>query len=242
MLLAASDPRALWYATRGFGLADLVLLTVSVALGVAQVARYARPGLPRFIISGLHRNVSLLALLLLAVHIATAVADPFAPIGVAAVFIPFAGRYRPLWLGLGALASDLLLALVVTSLFRDRIRPRLWRLVHWGAYACWPIALVHGLGTGSDSRLGWTQALYAACSGVVLIALAWRLASRWTVASAGARLGAAAATLALAVAVAAWAAQGPLKAGWARRAGTPPSLLGSSRPTHSDLSPASSRP
>ena len=233
MFLAASNPQALWYLTRGFGLVDLILLTVSVALGVAQVARYVGPGLPRFVIAGLHRRVSLLATVLLGVHIVTAVADPFAPIRIVDVFIPFSGLYRPVWLGLGALATDMLLALVVTSLIRERIGHQLWRAVHWCAYACWPFALVHALGTGSDSRLGWVQVIYAACTAMVLAAVAWRLVSRWTSAPAGRRLAAAGGALLLVVVVGAWAVQGPFHSGWARRAGTPSSLLGG--PAHSSV-------
>lgn len=226
MLLAASNPQALWYLTRGFGLVDLVLLTVSVALGVAQVARYTGPGVPRFVVAGLHRNVTLVATSLLAVHVATAVADPFAPIGLVDAFVPFVGRYRPLWLGLGALAIDMLLALVVSSLIRERIGPSTWRAIHWCAYACWPVALVHGLGTGSDSRLGWVQVIYVMCTAMVLAALAWRLTTRWTVAPVGRRLAAAGGALIVVVVVSTWASHGPLRAGWARKAGTPSSLLG----------------
>jgi sulfoxide reductase heme-binding subunit YedZ len=231
VLLAASDPRALWYLTRGFGLVALVLLTVSVALGVAELARFARPGLPRFVVAGLHRNASLLAVVLLAVHIATAIADPFAPIRVADAFIPFIGSYRPLWLGLGALASDMLLALVVTSLVRQRIGFRFWRAVHWCAYACWPVAVVHGLGTGSDSQLGWVQLVYVACVAVVLAAVVWRLTTTWSGASAGRRLTAGAGAAVLVLLVSIWTAQGPLRAGWAARAGTPPALLHGGPPT-----------
>lgn len=228
VLLAASNPRALWYLTRGFGLVDLVLLTVSVALGVAQVARYVGPGFPRFVVAGLHRNITLVATALLGVHIATAVADPFAPIGIADIFIPFVGRYRPVWLGLGALATDMLVALVVSSLLRERIGPTTWRAIHWCAYACWPFALVHSLGTGTDTRLGWVQVIYVACTAVVLGAVAWRLTTRWTTAPAAGRLGAAVGAVVMVVIISAWAAQGPLRPGWAHKAGTPPSLLGGS--------------
>ena len=84
-------------------------------------------------------------------------------------------RYRPLWLGLGAVAFDLLSALVVTSLLRARIGYRAWRAVHWLAYASWPFALVHGLGTGSDSRFGWLVLITIVCAGAVGAALAARL-------------------------------------------------------------------
>jgi sulfoxide reductase heme-binding subunit YedZ len=225
MLTAASNPVALWYMSRGFGLVAFVLLTLSLAMGVAQITRISLPGLPRFVIQGFHRNVSVLAVALLAVHVTSALLDPYVSIRVASVFIPFTGPYRPVWLGLGAVASDLLVALVVTSLVRERIGARAWKLIHWCAYACWPFAVVHALGTGTDARLGWVQVVYAGCTAMVLAAVAWRLTTRWSAAATGHRLGAAAGAVALVVVVSAWAAQGPLRPGWARKAGTPSYLL-----------------
>ena len=230
MLTATSNPQALWYMTRGFGLITLLLLTASTVLGITQVVRFASSSAPRFVVAGLHKNISLLAIVFLSVHIATAVADPYAPIGVVDAFVPFVGRYRPIWLGLGALATDLLIALAFSSLVRHRIGYKAWRAIHWGAYACWPFAIVHGLGTGSDARIGWVQALYVGCVLAVLAALAWRLSTRWSPASAGRRVTAAAGAVVLTVTVAAWAAQGPLRSGWSHRAGTPPSLLGGQDP------------
>ena len=232
MLTAASNPVALWYMSRGFGLVAFVLLTFSLAIGVAQITRVSLPGLPRFVIQGLHRNVSVLAVALLAVHVASALLDPYVSIRVASVFIPFAGQYRPLWLGLGAVASDLLVALVVTSLVRERLGARAWKLIHWSAYACWPVALVHGLGTGTDSRLGWVQLLYAVCLLCVLLALASRLVTRWSTAPATRRVWAGLGAVGLVLAISAWSAQGPLKAGWAKRAGTPASALGGHSGAH----------
>jgi hypothetical protein len=131
--------------------------------------------------------------------------------------------YRTLWLGLGTVAADLLLALVITSLVRRRLGYRAWRGVHWFAYACWPVALLHGLGTGTDARSTWMLLLTIACVGAVLLAVAGRLAAGTT--PARARLaGSAALTLAV-PALAIWVAQGPLAKGWASRAGTPRSVL-----------------
>ena len=59
----------------------------------------------------------------------------------------------------------LLIAVVVTSLLRDRIGLRTWRLVHWLTYAFWPIALIHGVGTGSDTNAPWMFAINVACIG-----------------------------------------------------------------------------
>ena len=229
-----TNSQALWYMTRGFGLLDLVLLTATMVMGLTQVVRYARPGWPRFVVSALHKNVSLLAVVFLAVHVVTAVLDTFAPISIASVFIPFVGKYRPLWLGLGALSLDLLVALVITSLMRERLGQRAWRLLHWAAYLCWPVAIVHGLGTGTDTKLGWVLAINAFCVVAGVAAIWWRLAERWRTAadrtSAGAtkRLVAVGGTLAVPLLVGAWLLQGPLHPGWARRAGTPANLVGAS--------------
>jgi hypothetical protein len=132
-----------------------------------------------------------------------------------------------LWLGLGAIALDVLAALLVTSLLRERLGYRAWRAVHWAAYACWPLAVVHGLGTGSDTKLGWVLFINAVCVGTVLAALWWRLARGWSVANAPRRGAAMLLSIALPVAVVAWAATGPLRPGWARRAGTPAALIAS---------------
>ncbi len=235
----ATNSRALWYLTRGFGMVSLILLTLTTVLGLAQAARYARPGLPRFVVSALHKNGSLLAVAAIAVHVITAVLDSFAPIHVIDLFIPYASQYRPFWTGLGALALDLMLAVIVTSLLRERIGYRAWRAVHWAAYASWPVALVHGLGTGSDSKLGWVLFLYVACTLAVVAALWWRLSRGWTAANSTVRGSAVVASVLVPVVVAAWAASGPLKAGWARKAGTPPSLLASGAAANSGGSASS---
>ena len=82
---------------------------------------------------------------------------------------PFGSPYRPVWLGLGTVAFDLLLALVATSLARRWLKPQLWRAVHWLAYAAWPVALVHAFGTGSDGQLGWLAVVGFGCLGAVAL-------------------------------------------------------------------------
>jgi sulfoxide reductase heme-binding subunit YedZ len=220
---AAHDPSSLWYATRGAGAMTLVLLSLSVMLGIAEVRRWPLLGSSRFAVAALHRTVSLLALLLLAVHVVTTLLDPFPRIGLLTALLPFATDYRPLWLGLGTLASDVLLALVLTSLLRRRLGYGAWRATHWAAYACWPLAIAHGLGTGSDTQATWMLALTLACVAAPLLALGARVARPGT--PAGARAGVAAAAVLAATALATWLPQGPLAHGWARKAGTPRSVL-----------------
>lgn len=233
-MLATSTPtEALWYLTRATGLVSLALLTLVMVLGVTQAQRWAPPRWPRFVTSALHRNASLLAVAFLAVHILSAVVDRYAPIDLAAVVIPFSSPYRPVWLGLGALAFDLVIALLVTSMLRPHINGRLWRLVHWSAYGCWPIALVHGLGTGSDGRVGWVQVVYASCLAAVLVAVLWRVITIERVEPAG-RLALVLGTSFAALVIVGWAAVGPSQPHWAARSGTPRKLL---RPPSSTTCP-----
>jgi predicted ferric reductase len=167
---------ALWYASRATGVVSLLLLTAVVALGAIHRARAAAPRWPRFAVANVHRNLSLLAVLFLTVHVGTAVIDPYAGIGWVSVVVPFVGSYHPFWLGLGAIALDLVLALIASSLLRDRLGLRAWRAVHLSAYACWPVALVHGFGIGgADSRLSWLRLLDLICIATVAGAVGLRL-------------------------------------------------------------------
>ena len=175
-------------------------------------------------LEAVHRNASLLALAFLIVHIVTAVMDPFAPIRLIDAVIPFTSAYRPVWLGLGAVAFDLLLAVMITSLLRRRFGLRLWRAVHWLAYGSWPVALVHGFGTGSDASAKWFLALSIGCVLIVLAAVAARVSTGWPN-HRGTRVSALTAAAVLPIGAARLAAVGPLAAGWAQRAGTPSSLL-----------------
>lgn len=217
-------PSAYWYLTRSTGVVAIVLLTLTVIVGILGVARVGGPSWPRFVVDGVHRTGSLLAVVFLGVHVLTAVLDSFAPIALVDVFVPFTGSYRPIWLGLGALASDLLLAIALTSLARRRVGHGAWRAVHWLAYACWPIAVIHGYGTGSDVKQAWFEWTNAACVLVVLGAVVARALIGWP-GERRLRLGAIGAAVAFGAALALWLPGGPLGAHWARRAGTPPALL-----------------
>jgi methionine sulfoxide reductase heme-binding subunit len=171
----------LWYTSQATGLVCLVLFTAVVVLGVAVRTRQRLPGLPRFGTVALHRSISLLALAFLAVHIATSVADTYVDISPLSAILPFISAYQPLWIGLGAVAVDLMLAVAVTSLLRDRIGRRAWRALHWLAYAAWPIAVLHGFGLGGgDGSVmgGWELWLTGGCVLAVAAAVAWRLADR----------------------------------------------------------------
>ena len=225
-VLAASTagPSPLWYATRATGVVALILLTITVALGISGVSRLSSPRWPRVITAGLHKNLSLLVVAFVVVHVLTTVLDSFVSIGLISAVIPFTSSYRTTWVSLGAVAFDLILALIITSLLRTRMSYRSWRAVHLLAYASWPIALWHGLGTGTDSKVPWLLAIDALCLLVVAGALLWRL---HLMAPGPGRMAAMAAAVAVPAATVIFAILGPLHPHWSERAGTPVALLGS---------------
>ena len=169
---------AVWYFSRATGLVSLVLFTGVVVLGALGAGRFATREWPRFTVAAVHRNLALTSLAFLVAHIASAILDGYVPLGWLDVVVPFGADYEPLWVGLGAVATDLLAAIVVTSLVRTRLPARAWRAVHRLAYLCWPVALVHGLGMAeTDSAHGWIVALDVLCVLAVLGSAGYRASS-----------------------------------------------------------------
>lgn len=169
----------LWYVDRGAGLAALLLLTIAVVLGVVSVVRARSERWPRFAVADLHRNLALLALTFGAVHVVTSVVDSFVPISLTDALIPFASAYKPVWIALGAIGADLMLAVLITSALRRRMGYRSWRSIHMLSYGCWGASVVHSIGIGSDARSAiWGVIAIAACIGAVGGALVERTATR----------------------------------------------------------------
>jgi sulfoxide reductase heme-binding subunit YedZ len=167
---------AFWYASRATGIVALLLLTIVLVLGILVNRQGRLPGLPRFAVTDIHRNLSLLSVVFIAVHIVTAVLDTYVHIPLLSAVIPFASGYERLWLGLGAISLDLMLAMIVTSLVRGRLNRILWRAIHLLAYASWPIAFAHSIGSSTDLQQGWLLGLAVGCALAVAAAVTYRLA------------------------------------------------------------------
>lgn len=168
---------ALWYMSRATGVVALLLLTAVLLLGLLVTRQGRLPGLPKFAVSGLHRNLSLLATAFVAIHVLSAVTDGYVNIPVTAAVVPLASSYERVWLGLGAVSFDLMLAAVITSLLRRHLSRRVWRAVHLTAYVSWPVAWVHSLFSSTDMRHGALFLLAIVCAVAVLAAVIWRLAA-----------------------------------------------------------------
>ncbi len=165
----------LWYLSRATGVVALVLLTATTFLGVLVAGR-AKSKLPSFARAGTHRYISVLTVAFVAVHIVTALLDPYVNIGWAAVAVPLTSSYERAGIAIGTTGVDVLLAVGISSALRSRLPARVWRAVHWAAYLCWPTAVAHALAMGPDTRFAWSRLLIAACALVVLAGVAWRAA------------------------------------------------------------------
>lgn len=176
MIVAAANASTwAWYFSRATGMVALVLLTAIMLLGVLGPLRVSSELWPRFAIRTLHRDIALLAVVVVAIHVVTITMDTYVKVPLSAAILPFGSSFDPFWVGIGAVAFDLMIALVVTSLIRIRLGFRTWRLIHWSAYATWPLAVAHGLVTGTDSGATWALALTVACIAAVGVAVALRV-------------------------------------------------------------------
>lgn len=164
----------LWYLNRATGAVTLALFTATIVLGVLSLGGRPGRGVPRFVTQALHRNLAMLAFALLAAHVVSAVVDSYVDIRWWQAVVPIGATYQPLWLGLGAVALDLVVVIVATSLVRHRMRHRTWRLLHLLAWPMWATSLAHGLGMGTDLRSGWWWVTLLGALAVPLAGL-WRL-------------------------------------------------------------------
>lgn len=172
--------QALWALGRGTGITALAFLTISLGLGIATRSGRRLAALPRFAVADVHRFAALAGTLLVAMHLALLFLDPYALLRLVDLLVPFLGAYRPLWLGLGTVALDLLGVVIISSLLRHRLGVRTFRMVHWLAYALWPIALVHALGNGTDAGHPWFLTFAGCCTIAVAVAVSWRLRANFT--------------------------------------------------------------
>lgn len=162
----------LWFASRATGMVSVVLLTVVMILGmVINTMRHPHSQTPT-VVMALHRWLSTSMVIFLALHVATAIAETYVSIDLIAAFVPLSSRYEPVWVGLGAVAVDLLLAVMITSVFRQHLPERAWKWVHLSAYLLWPLALVHGYQLGTADQM-WMRAVTIGCAVLGVAALMW---------------------------------------------------------------------
>jgi len=153
-------------------------LTLTVVLGTLVATRVGGNAVGRFELNELHRSVSMMTVIFVAIHVTVSVIDSYVPIGLWSVVVPFTSAYRRMPIAVGTIAIDLMIAIWVTSIFKERLRVSTWRFIHWFSWACFAIAVVHGFLTGSDSHRQWSIITTASCVAVVIGSGIWRITQR----------------------------------------------------------------
>jgi DMSO/TMAO reductase YedYZ heme-binding membrane subunit len=166
-------PEITWVLLRAAGVVALAALTLSVATGLSGPA-VTSPAV-RGVWVAVHRVAAVIGIGLTLAHVALAVLDPFVAIDLAAAAVPGASAWEPLWVGVGAVAVDLLVLVALTSALRGR-GPRTWWTLHVLTYPAWLLATGHAMAIGSD--VGRSPYQVAGLAALLLVAAAG-LARLW---------------------------------------------------------------
>ncbi len=174
--LLGPEPKAYWYLARASAFVAFVLLWLAMALGLLMTNKLARiwPGGP--IAFDLHQHSSLLGLAFALFHALILMGDNYINYSLSQVLLPFASSsYKPFWVGLGQLSFYLLAIVGLSFYLRGQIGRNGWRLIHFLSFATYLLALMHGLGSGSDSGTTWAQAIYWISGGSLLFLTIYRV-------------------------------------------------------------------
>ena len=172
----------LWFVSRALGAMALLLLSLVIVLGIlhnTSVVKNADLGLPRFVLVALHRNLSLISVVFIALHVVTVIVTDYVHLRVIDVFVPGIAPFNPVAAAFGTVATDLVIAIVITSMLRSRLSRRVWFWVHWTSYLCWPVSVVHAvLNASFRGTTWWTLAVPLFSMVAIVVALVYRRRDR----------------------------------------------------------------
>jgi DMSO/TMAO reductase YedYZ heme-binding membrane subunit len=165
-----------WYTTRIAALLSYLALSASTIYGLLLSTRILDRVAHRPISYTLHQDLAGIGVALALVHAAVLMIDRSVPYAPAEILVPFAGPYRPLWVGIGQVTMGLSLLVLLSFYVRKRIGTRAWRSIHYLAFAAFAGATVHGLMTGSDAGAAWAYAGYLTLTVMVVFLTTYRVA------------------------------------------------------------------
>lgn len=164
-----------WYIARASGLSLYLTLWVATVGGLALTTSLLDRWVSRSGVLSIHAFATHLAYGFLALHMLSIAADPTVHYGFRELLAPFAAGWREPWTGLGVLAGQLTVVIGASFGLRPRIGVRVWRALHWLTFPLYGMALLHGVGAGSDTGQPWVKALYLATGAVVVVFTLYRV-------------------------------------------------------------------
>ncbi|MPZ50345.1 MAG: iron reductase [Dehalococcoidia bacterium] len=163
-----------WYLTRASGFVAYLLLFLSVSLGLSMTGDVVERWLRRHRLYDFHRFLSLLTLGVVVFHTLIVLPDAFIGFSVGELLLPFASPYRPEYMALGVFALYLTGFIVASFYLRHLIGYQIWRWLHYATFVAFAMALVHGIGAGTDTEAAWAQYLYASTGLIAFNLLIYR--------------------------------------------------------------------
>ena len=142
------------HLSRASGFTAFGLMWMSMAFGLILIRRDARVWRRGPTALEMHEYTSLLGLGFALLHGSILLGEPY---DLAGVLVPFAGS---IWVGFGQLALYGLALVSLTFYARKRIGEGAWRLVHYGSYGMFALALLHGIFSGSNTGTSWSGLIY----------------------------------------------------------------------------------
>lgn len=148
--LSGPEPKVWWYLSRASGLVSYALLSASMLLGLLLSTKFAKAWPGNAAAFALHEHTSVLGLAFALFHAIVLLGDRHTPFTLLGLLLPFGASFKPLAVGAGQLAFYGAALLVGSFYVRKRLGQRTWRLIHFGSFMVFVLALLHGLATGTD--------------------------------------------------------------------------------------------
>lgn len=165
-----------WYLSRSAGVVAWALLAATVIWGLLLSTRvFDRTPSPKWF-TDLHRFLGGAAVVFVAVHVGSIVADSYVHFGLTDVLVPFASRWHPVAIAWGVIAIWLLFAIEVSSLAMRFLPRRVWHAIHLSSYALFASATTHALASGPDTRKQAFELVLAAVLAIVILLTMVRVA------------------------------------------------------------------
>jgi methionine sulfoxide reductase heme-binding subunit len=167
-----------WLASRSMGVVAMVLVSLSVAFGLAMSGKLVRgPGVASRLRT-VHEALALSGLTAIVLHGLLLLPDTYLKPGLAGIAIPFVASHRPLWTGLGVTAGWMSAVITLSFYVRRWIGVRAWRRLHRWTLAVWALGVAHTLGSGTDAGATWLVATLLISTFPVLVAGVHRIHTR----------------------------------------------------------------
>ncbi len=174
------DP-TFWIIARSAGFTAYILLTLTVIAGLVLKSRPFGNLIKPATVTDTHRTLAMLGLGSLVIHATALVFDSTVAMPISALFVPGFSPYRPLAVGLGVVAAELMIVIYASFSLRRRMGVKNWRRLHWFTYLVFALGTIHGLAAGTDSGRSWALAIYVGALAAVSIAATWRFLAPLTV-------------------------------------------------------------